>query len=60
MRASSRDLASLLLLSAGVAALAFAALKPRSTYHPVTAAMSAAADASSGLAATSLEAEGTD
>jgi len=60
MRVSSRDIASLLLLSAGVAALAFAALKPRSAYHPVTAAMSTAADASSGLPAPTLEAEGTD
>jgi peroxiredoxin len=60
MNGSSRDRVSLLLLAAGVAALAFAALKPRSGYHRVTAAMSKAADTVAGRPATTLEAEGTD
>jgi peroxiredoxin len=60
MNGSSRDPVSLFLVAAGVAALAFAALKPRSGYHPVTAAMSAAADTAAGRRATTLEAKGTD
>jgi peroxiredoxin len=48
------------LVAAGVAVLAFAALKPPANYHPVTEIMSAAAGTMAGQPATMLEADGTD
>jgi peroxiredoxin len=55
-----RNRVSWLLSVAGVAVLAFATLKPRPNYHPVTEAMSAAAATASGGRATPIEAMGTD
>lgn len=55
-----RDRAAVFLAVAGIAALAFAALKPPASYHPVTATMSAAAGTMAGRLATTLEADGTD
>ncbi len=60
MKRSTRNGVSLLLFAAGLAALGFAALKPRSDYHPVTRSMTLAAETMSGQRASTLEAEGTD
>ena len=60
MDRTMRDRITATLLAAGVAALAFAALKPPANNHPVTATMSAAAGTMAGQRATSLRSVGTD
>jgi peroxiredoxin len=60
MGGSTTNRISRFLVTAGVAVLAFAALKPPVSYHPVTATMSEAAGTMAGRRATTLEADGTD
>jgi peroxiredoxin len=60
MKGSPRDLASGLLALAGLAALAYAALRPPAKSHPVTSAMTASAGTMAGRRASALAAEGSD
>lgn len=60
MNRPPRDLASLSLALAGLAALAYAAWRPSSPDHPVTALMVEAAGAMAGRPAPALVAVGTD
>src|SRR5690242_20715938 len=55
-----RDRISWLLALAGVATLGFAALKPRTPYHPVTPSMQTTAGTMAGLRVPAVEAAGTD
>jgi peroxiredoxin len=60
MKVSSRNHASGCLLATGACVLAYAALKPPASDHPVTEAMNADARTVIGKQATTREAEGTD